>query len=46
MVTGIEHIPSASEKDVSTGHLMSPVNLVGVELSVAGENLELLTCDS
>lgn len=34
MSVGNEHIPSASEKDVSTGHWMSPVNLHTVESKV------------
>jgi len=33
MSSGDEHIPSASENGVSTGHLTSPVNLRAVWLT-------------
>jgi len=37
MSSGDEHIPSASENDVSTGHLTSPVNLRAVWLTVCAQ---------
>ena len=36
-INKFKHIPSASEKGVSTGHLMSPVNLYVIESEVCIE---------